>query len=130
MRPGKPLMHGSLGAMRVLGLPGNPVSSMICALIFLRPLIRAMLGDADPGADPARLAIAGADLPANDQRQDYVRAAIAPGTSPPVVTPFPRQDSSMMGVLARADALILRPAHAPAVKAGEPCRAVILAEWE
>jgi molybdopterin molybdotransferase len=123
-------MHGLLDEMRVLGFPGNPVSSMVCALIFLRPLIRAKLGDPDAGADPTRPAVLGVDIAANDERQDYLRASVAPGSSPPVVTPFPRQDSSMMGVFARADALILRAVRAPATKAGEPCRAIILAEWE
>lgn len=130
MRPGKPLMHGILGSMRVLGFPGNPVSSMVCALIFLRPLIRALLGDPEAGADPTRPAILGADLERNDQRQDYVRALVEKGSSPPIVTPFARQDSSMMAVFARARALILREAHAPPAKAGEACRALILDEWE
>jgi molybdopterin molybdotransferase len=130
MRPGKPLMHGLLGGMRVLGFPGNPVSSMVCALIFLRPLIRALVGDPKAGADPTRAAVLGADIAKNDQRQDYLRAAIAPGSAPPLVTPFARQDSSMMGVYARADALILRAIHAPAARAGEPCRAILLDEWE
>ena len=77
MRPGKPLMHGKLGAMRVLGLPGNPTSSTVCAVLFLRPLIRALHGEPDPGADlsePARLAV---DLPANGPRQDYMRASLS-----------------------------------------------------
>ena len=130
MRPGKPLMHGVLSGMRVLGFPGNPVSSMVCALIFMTPLIRALLGDPDAGGDPTRPAILDADLAPNDQRQDYLRATIEAGTSPPVVTPFARQDSSMMGVFARAQALILREAHAPAAKAGDACRAILLDEWE
>jgi len=130
MRPGKPLMHGSLGAMRVLGFPGNPVSSMVCALIFLRPLIRALLGDPAAGADPARPAILGADLARNDERQDYLRASVDQGSSPPIVTAFARQDSSMMAVFARSQALILRTPHAPPAKAGEACRAILLEEWE
>ncbi|SDR48276.1 molybdopterin molybdotransferase [Rhizobiales bacterium GAS191] len=130
MRPGKPLMHGLLDEMRVLGFPGNPVSSMVCALIFLRPLIRALVGDAQAGEDPTRPAVLGADVAKNDQRQDYLRASIEAGTSPPRVTPFARQDSSMMGVFARADALILREIHAPAARAGDPCRAILLDEWE
>ncbi|MFI5012048.1 MAG: gephyrin-like molybdotransferase Glp [Hyphomicrobiales bacterium] len=130
MRPGKPLMHGALNEMGVLGFPGNPVSSMVCALIFLRPLIRALMGDKDAGADPTRPAILGADVAKNDQRQDYLRATIEKGTSPPVVIPFARQDSSMMGVFARADALILREIHAPAAKPGDACRAILLDEWE
>ena len=77
MRPGKPLIHGRLGAMSVLGLPGNPTSSTVCAILFLRPLLRALVGDAEAGADPsepARLAVA---LPANGARQDYMRATLA-----------------------------------------------------
>jgi molybdopterin molybdotransferase len=130
MRPGKPLMHGNLNGMRVLGFPGNPVSSMVCALIFLRPLVRALLGDPDAAEDPTRPAILGVELAGNDQRQDYLRATIKKGTSPPVVTPFARQDSSMMGVFARAQALILREVHAPPARAGDGCRAILLDEWE
>ena len=77
MRPGKPLMHGRLGDLRVLGLPGNPTSSTVCAILFLLPLIRALHGEPDPGADttrPARLATA---MPSNGPRQNYVRCALA-----------------------------------------------------
>ena len=130
MRPGKPLMHGVLDGMRVLGFPGNPVSSMVCALIFLKPLIRALAGDSDAAADPTRPAILGADVAENDQRQDYLRATVSAGTLPPVVTPCARQDSSMMAVFARAGALILRPAHAPAARIGDPCRAIFLDAWD
>ena len=79
MRPGKPLMHGRIGAMRVLGLPGNPTSSTVCAVLFLRPLLRALHGEADPGADPSQPARLAVDLPANGPRQDYMRAALARG---------------------------------------------------
>src|SRR5262249_19624164 len=73
MRPGKPLMFGELGALRVLGLPGNPVSTIVTALLFLRPAIDRMQGLS--GVDPMRhVALLGKDMPANDQRQDYVRA--------------------------------------------------------
>ena len=130
MRPGKPLMQGVMGQMRVLGFPGNPVSSMVCALIFLQPLIRKLLGDPKAGADPTRPAVLGADVAANDERQDYVRARVEPGTSPRKIMPFERQDSSMMGVFARSDALLLREPHAPPAKAGTACRALFLDEWE
>ncbi|MBW0005872.1 MAG: molybdopterin molybdotransferase MoeA [Hyphomicrobiales bacterium] len=130
MRPGKPLMQGVLGRMRVLGFPGNPVSSIVCALIFLRPLIRALLGDADAGSDPTRAGVLGADVPNNDERQDYLRSSVAWGGPAPEITPFAHQDSSMMGVFARADALLVRKAHAPAAKAGDACRALFLDEWE
>lgn len=125
MRPGKPFMHGRIGAMRVLGLPGNPVSSLVCTKLFVTPLVRALLGDPGAGADPTQSAILGADLPANDERQDYLRASLRTGAdSLPVATPFRRQDSSMLRLLADADALIVRPPFAPAAKAGEACRIV------
>ena len=127
MRPGKPFMHGRIGDMRILGLPGNPVSAIVCGALFLVPLVRALSGDAQAGADATRPAILGADLPANDQRQDYLRATLS-GVEDglPVATAFTRQDSSMLGVLARAHALIVRPPHAPPAKAGEACRVLPL----
>ncbi|MYE58945.1 MAG: molybdopterin molybdotransferase MoeA, partial [Alphaproteobacteria bacterium] len=96
MRPGKPLMFGRMGGALVLGLPGNPVSAFVCALLFLRPLIDAMLGlpAGPPAREPARL---GAALGANDRREDYLRARLAAdGEDLPVATPFARQDSSML----------------------------------
>jgi molybdopterin molybdotransferase len=125
MRPGKPLMHGRLGAMRILGLPGNPTSSMVCAILFLRPLLRALHGEPDPGADlsrPARLAV---NVPANGVRQDYLRASLdrdADGIL--VATPAASQDSSLVKTMARADGLIVRPPHAAPAKAGDPCRVI------
>jgi molybdopterin molybdotransferase len=117
MRPGKPLMVGRLGAMQVLGLPGNPVSTLVCAQVFLKPLIAAMLGLPQGGnMETARL---GTTMPANDSRQDYVRARISAEGDERIVTPFPVQDSSMLATFAAADALIIRPAHAPPAAAGE-----------
>ena len=117
MRPGKPLMFGRLGGTLVLGLPGNPVSTMVCALLFLRPLITAMLGCAEPTPRArARLVV---DMGANDTREDYVRAeASRDPTGELLVRPFPVQDSSMLSLLARSDCLIVRPPHAPAAAAG------------
>ena len=125
MRPGKPLVFGRLGGMRVLGLPGNPVSSLVCGLLFLRPLIGALLGL--PLVDPTEPAVLGTAMPANDRRQDYVRAKLAerPG-KPPVATALPVQDSSMLAVLAEADCLLIRPPLAPAAAAGEACRIIRL----
>ncbi len=123
LRPGKPLMHGRLGPMAVLGLPGNPVSSVVCGLLFVHPLIRALAGDPQAGADRSEPALLGCDLPANDGRQDYMRAAL--DTAPdrlPLVHPAARQDSSMLSVLARSEALLIRAPHAPAARAGDPCR--------
>lgn len=126
MRPGKPMMHGRRGAMRVLGLPGNPVSSYVCAILFLAPLIRALTGRADV-CWPVHEAVLGQDLPANDQREDYLRASMQerPGL-PPLAAPVGHQDSSLLANLSRADALIIRPPHAPAAAAGAPCKVLKL----
>jgi molybdopterin molybdotransferase len=127
MRPGKPLIHGRLGEMRVLGLPGNPVSAIVCALIFLRPLILALLGDPLAAADPTEPAVLGAAIEANDSRQDYVRAALAkPCDAVPVATAFAVQDSSMLGLLAQAGCLIVRPPFAASALAGSACRIIRL----
>ena len=121
MRPGKPLMFGRLGAMRVLGLPGNPVSAYVCAVLFLVPLIRRLAGRSDVEPAPES-AVLGRDLPENDERADYMRATLAPGADgTPVATPFPIQDSSMLVPLAAADCLVVREPHAPAAPAGSPC---------
>jgi molybdopterin molybdotransferase len=120
LRPGKPLMHGRLGRTLILGLPGNPVSSIVCALLFLLPAIRALQGDPSADRDASEPARLGADLAPNDARQDYMRAALEtlPGELP-TVTAHARQDSSMLTVLARSDALIVRAPLAPAVRAGD-----------
>jgi molybdopterin molybdotransferase len=124
MRPGKPLMFGRIGPMRVLGLPGNPVSSLVCALLFLRPLIDAMLGRLP--RDLSEPAILGVDVPGNNGRQDYVRATLVTSDGLPKVTPLPVQDSSMLSVLAAADCLLIRAPNAPAARAGTPCRIIRL----
>jgi molybdopterin molybdotransferase len=124
LRPGRPMMHGRLGSMHVLGLPGNPVSAYVCGIVFLVPLIRRLTGRADyePRLEPAQL---GCDLPENDERLDYLRATLAPGKDGlPIATPCPLQDSSMLAPLAKADCLLIREPHAPAAKAGS--RSVIL----
>ena len=120
LRPGRPMMHGRLGGMQVLGVPGNPVSSYVCAFLFLVPLLRRLAGrtDIEPEPGTARL---GCDLPANDERADYLRATIAEGPDGLVATPVPSQDSSLMAPLARADCLLIRPPNAPAAAAGSDC---------
>lgn len=126
LRPGRPMMHGRLGAMHVLGLPGNPVSAFVCAVLFLSPLIRKLSGRSDVGP-VTESAKAGIDLPQNDERADYLRATLTPDPhGAPVATPFPTQDSSMMQALAKADCLIIREPFAPAVAAGAACRIVKL----
>ncbi len=119
MRPGKPLLFGKLpGGPAVLGIPGNPVSAVVCSMVFLRPALRSMLGL--PDDDDSETAVLGRDLPANDRREDYLRATLSRDQAdPPVVTPFDLQDSSMMSLLASADCLAVRPMNAPAASAGD-----------
>jgi len=120
MRPGKPLMFGSLGDTPVLGLPGNPVSAVVCSLLFARPALNALLG-LDTPAHPLEPMVLGRDLGANDRRQDYLRATVAAnGDGRRTATPYGRQDSSMLALLASADGLIVRAPHAPAVPKGSP----------
>lgn len=127
MRPGKPLIWGKLGAMPVLGLPGNPVSALVCAVVFLLPALARMQGLAED--EPRSIqALAGADLPENDIRADHLRATLTPGPGGAwVATPASRQDSSMLAVLASADALILRAPFAPALARGGAVQVIPLA---
>ena len=125
MRPGKPLMHGNLGPLRVLGLPGNPTSSVVCAILFLRPLLRALHGEPGAGADPSQPARLAADLRANGVRQDYMRANLSrDGEGVLLATPVADQDSSLVKTMARADGLIVRAPHAEPAKAGDLCRVI------
>jgi len=118
MRPGKPLIHGTVDDTPLLGLPGNPVSSAVCANIFLRAAIAALSGTSHrPLMLRARLCV---DLPQNDRRQDYLRASLdydEDGCA--TVTPAAKQDSSMMAVFANANALLVRPAHDRALVKGD-----------
>ena len=119
MRPGKPLIHGHLGDMHILGLPGNPVSSIVCAILFLQPLIRALSGDPYAAASQSEPALLGADVPENDGRADYLRSSLTSFSNAlPVAIPFPRQDSSMLRILAEAECLLLRAPRAPAASKG------------
>jgi molybdopterin molybdotransferase len=120
MRPGRPLMHGRLGGMHVLGLPGNPVSAYVCAFLFLVPLVRRMSGR-DHLTVPTESALLGCDLPANDERADYLRATLQQTPNGLIATPFPVQDSSMTTPLAKADCLVIREPYAPAAGAGSRC---------
>ena len=122
MRPGKPLMVGRYRDTPMMGLPGNPVSSLVCGLLFLKPAIERLLGlpDPGPGEMEARLAV---PLAANDRRQDYLRAKLSrAGDGTLEVCPFPQQDSSMMSLLAKSDCLVIRPPHASAAAIGETVR--------
>jgi molybdopterin molybdotransferase len=118
MRPGKPLLFGRLGSTPVLGLPGNPVSAMVCAILFLLPALSRLLG-LPAAPPPVTAALLGGPVKANDRRADHLRATVSSnGGGQLVVTPFPVQDSAMLRRLARADALILRAPHAPALAEG------------
>jgi molybdopterin molybdotransferase len=121
MRPGKPMMHGRLGAMRVVGVPGNPVSSYVCTFLFVVPLIRALSGRKVVHSVRER-AVLGRDVAANDQREDYLRARLEErddGTL--IAVPVNHQDSSLLANLAAAQALLIRAPFGPAAKAGSVC---------
>jgi len=121
MRPGKPLIFGRFGEVPVLGVPGNPVSALVCGIVFVRAMLLAMLGLApDLPVEPLPVA---RSVPANDERFDHLRARFLERDGRRLVDPAERQDSSMLATLARADALILRPPFAPPVDAGAdvPC---------
>lgn len=120
MRPGKPLMAGKLMGATMLGLPGNPVSSIVCAHLFLAPMLRAMQGQ-NPDIE-TKTAILGADVPGNGPRAHYMRASLSGG----VITPFAAQDSARLRLLTEADALLIHPANGPALAKGSLQRYIAL----
>ena len=117
MRPGKPLMAGRLGGSVLLGLPGNPVSATVCAILFLQPLIRRMQGAWAGHA--LRHGTLGRDLPTEGERAHYLRAIVEHGPEGTVVTPFADQDSARLTLMANAQALLVRPPGDPARRKGE-----------
>jgi molybdopterin molybdotransferase len=121
MRPGKPMMHGRLGGMRVIGVPGNPVSSYVCTLLFVVPLIRALAGS-KVIHDSRETALLGRDVGQNDVREDYLRARLERRDDGSLIaTPVNHQDSSLLANLSAAQALVIRAPFAPAAKAGALC---------
>ncbi|CAI2934573.1 molybdopterin molybdotransferase MoeA [Aminobacter niigataensis] len=124
MRPGKPLMFGRLGKTRCIGLPGNPVASLICAHIFLKPLLATLGGR--PYSPDIRNGILDTAMAANELRQDYVRAVARETADGLVVTPYTVQDSSMLRTLADANCAVMREPFAPAAEIGSPCRVLML----
>jgi len=128
MRPGKPLMVGDIGKTKVIGLPGNPVSALVCAMLFLQPLIRTLSGAKWTG-HPLSTARLTAPLKANDQRQDYLRARVTRDGDTLTADAFPLQDSGNLSTLAKSDALILRAPHAPAAAAGDAVQILPLTPW-
>jgi len=118
MRPGKPLIFGAINGTPMIGLPGNPVSTIVCALVYMVPAINKMMGieDVDAGYSNAKLT---SPLGANDQRQDYLRATLSENENGAIiVTPFGKQDSSMLSLLSKSDALVMRPPFADAADVG------------
>lgn len=125
MRPGKPLMSGRLGDMRVLGLPGNPASSLVCGYLFLEPLVALLAGRPTP--QRTKKALLGNALRENDQRQDYLRGRLSLNArGEAIASSFPLQDSSLMSVFADADCLIIRPPFAPAANTGDETEVLVL----
>lgn len=124
MRPGKPLIFGRLNGKPFLGLPGNPVSTYVCAILFLQPLIASLLGLSF--LQPLHFARLANALPANDLRQDYLRASVVLRDDEWWAEPFAIQDSSMQSALAAADALIVRPPRAAAVQKGDRVSIIFL----
>jgi molybdopterin molybdotransferase len=118
LRPGKPLMAGRLNGVPMLGLPGNPVSAIVCGHLFLLPMVRAMLRDPAPIPQPRKATVT-ADLPPNGPRAHYMRARLIQDDGLPSITPFDRQDSALLSILGQADALLIRPIDAPACRAGD-----------
>lgn len=121
MRPGKPLMFGHLRGLPMLGLPGNPVSALVCGYLFLLPAVRRLLGRT-PETLTEESAVLGAAVAANGDRRDYMRALLAEGENGLTATPLALQDSSMLAPLAQAQALLIRPPHAPAAPPGSAAR--------
>jgi molybdopterin molybdotransferase len=125
MRPGKPLMHGHLGPLPLIGLPGNPVSALVCALLFALPALDRLQGLPGHPPTPRKATLASA-LQANDHRADHLRATLTPTDTLPLATPASRQDSGQLRTLAWADALILRPPHAPRAEIGDVVDVILL----
>jgi len=130
MRPGKPVIFGKAmiagKERRFLGLAGNPVSSLVSSHIYLKPLIR-LLGGFSPDIIAPVSAVLNCDLPANDEREDYMRGTAMRGDDGElIVEPFVRQDSSMLATLAKADCLIVRPVKAPSALKGDSVPAILL----
>ena len=125
LRPGKPLMHGRIADMRVLGLPGNPVSAFVCAFLFVVPLIRRLCGRTDL-AVATEHALLATELRENDERMDFIRATLERRDGCAFAVPFAVQDSSMLVPLAKADCLLVREPFASAAPAGSPCSIIKL----
>jgi len=126
MRPGKPVLFGKINSLSVLCMPGNPVSTGICSILFLKKALYTMQG-INTNNEQAHTAILGIDLVENDLRQDYIRAKLEINKiGEKIVLPFPKQDSTLQACFAEADCLIVRPPHAPPAKAGEHVKILLL----
>ena len=125
VRPGKPLLAGRFGGTPLVALPGNPVSAMVCGHLFLRPAIDRALG-LPAGPLPRRTALLTRALPAASAREHYMRASVEARDGGAACTPAESQDSSVLRELARANALAIRPPHAPPARPGDPIEYVEL----
>lgn len=120
MRPGKPLIFGHLNGTPMIGLPGNPVSTLVCSTVFVAPAVAVLSGRPADFFTRRRKAALATDVPANDHREEYMRAVFTHGVGEsPVVRPFEKQDSAMLSRLSQADCLMVRPAHSPEMKASQ-----------
>lgn len=128
MRPGKPLMFGTLENMRILGLPGNPVSSLVCSHLFVAPLVAALGGRQH--LIQRQTALLSHDLPANGGREQYARAVISRRDGSYYADVFENQDSSIVSLYAKANALVIRPIDAPVAKAGETAKFIAIGNVE
>jgi molybdopterin molybdotransferase len=127
MRPGKPLMFGHYRGTPMLGLPGNPVSTLVCSLLFLKPALEKLSGLPE-AAEPPATARLGVAVRQNDRRQDYLRARLVRAADGALeAVPFEVQDSSMMRPLAASECLVIRPPHAPALAAGSEVPVILFA---
>jgi molybdopterin molybdotransferase len=130
MRPGRPLIHGHLGNMKVLGLPGNPVAAMVTGVVFLMPLLRELCGDPAARVLSTEFAVLTTPLRANDARRDFMRATLSRNEAGVLIaTPFEQQDSSLLRILAMANCLLIREPYAPEAKAGDPCSILRIPGW-
>ena len=127
MRPGKPLMFGKIGTTKMLGLPGNPVSAFVCAIIFIGPALNSMLGTKNGNSIEPETAILTKPLKENDEREDYLRAILVRDSQGTLIaTPFDEQDSSIFSDLAHADGLVIRSPYATSAKKGDIVKVISL----
>jgi molybdopterin molybdotransferase len=129
MKPGKPLIFGNWAGLPLVGVPGNPVSALVCALLYLKPALYALQGDKDPReANKTVPVILGQDLPKNGPRQDFMRARLERVDGQLRAFPFESQDSAKLSVLSAAGCLVIRTPNHEASKAGDTASAILISD--